>query len=62
MFHYSDLGFGPSNVTVRIYLNGRLAYENIDRTLRDQQFWQVAAVDGATFEVRDLDNIFRGFP
>ena len=45
MHHVIDL---PANVTVRIYLNGRLAYENIDRTLRDQQFWQVAAVDGAT--------------
>jgi hypothetical protein len=62
VFYYSDASFGPSDVTIRVFLGGRLVYEHLDRPLRDQQFWQVAVVDWAELEVRDMDNVFRGFP
>jgi hypothetical protein len=60
--YYSDNGDGPSFVTVRIYIDGRLAFEHLDRSVRDRQFWQVAVIDGETFQVRGVDIITREIP
>ncbi len=62
VFYYDDASFGRSDVTIRVFLGGRLVYEHLDRELRDQQFWHAATVDWGELEVRDVDNVFRGFP
>ena len=63
VFYFSDHGYGPANVTVRIYLDGVERFANTFPGLEDRQFWDVARI---TWPSRDIERISTlhpgGFP
>jgi hypothetical protein len=61
--YYDDRDLGESYATVRIYINGLLRFEKSNRYLeREDTFWYVADIDGATLDVTNVDTIRIGFP
>jgi hypothetical protein len=61
-YYFNAGGFGRSEVTVRVYLGGALAFEALDRVMTDGQFWDVATIDWARVRVVAVDELRRGFP
>ena len=51
VYVWSDHGYGPSTPTVRIYVDGALAYEKVGPPMESQDFWEVGslAFPGGTF-------------
>ena len=43
--YFSARGYGPSYATVRVFINGDLAFEEVGRQLTEQEFWEVAFID-----------------
>jgi hypothetical protein len=62
VFYFSSGGFGRSNATARVYLGGALAFEEVDVSMRDSQFWEVAVIDWARIQVNRVGTLTRGFP
>ncbi len=61
-FYYSDHGFGPSYATVRVYIDGALAYEK-EKLLQDSDtFWHVGNLDWPTARVVPTDTTQYDFP
>ncbi|MCB9788517.1 MAG: choice-of-anchor D domain-containing protein [Deltaproteobacteria bacterium] len=66
--YWSDHGFGCSNATVRIYLDGVLAWEQADVPLGAHDFWQVATLAWPSGEIQPLTgpdggpSILPGYP
>ena len=42
--YWNDHGYGPSFVTVRVYLDGMLAWESEQRKLVDEDLWEVISI------------------
>ena len=62
-FYFSDHGYGPSDVTVRVFLDGSLAFEQTLRGLEDRQFWDVARIEWPSREVERVHRLYpSGFP
>jgi hypothetical protein len=54
--HYAnDLGYGPSDATARVWIDGSLVYEYPDKALHNGQFWSLGTVawPSGTFTVED---------
>ena len=65
VYYYDDHGWGPSYVTVRIYINGTMIEEYADQLLEtDQDFWFVGTIHwtGETAIVTPVDQVTQGFP
>ena len=63
VYYFADNGFGASYATVRIYIEGELAYTVRDKYLeREGAFWNVAAIVWPLKDVIALDTIRQGFP
>jgi hypothetical protein len=59
VYYYSDHNYGLSDVTIRIYLNGVLGFEETFPNLENHQFWDVARI---TWPSRDIERINRLYP
>jgi hypothetical protein len=59
IYYYSDHNYGPSDVTVRIYLDGSERFAVTFPGLENHQFWDVARVQWPT---RDIERIHRLYP
>ena len=46
VYYWTDNDFGPSFATVRIYVDGALAFESAEVGLAPQDFWEVATITG----------------
>lgn len=64
VYYYKDWDKGPSDVTVRIYLGGVLAYESTTTRLDETGvFWDIGRIDWPTTQVEVVDRIYPGgFP
>ncbi len=61
--HYYRQIFGTAYVTVRIYIDAQLVYENINKPLsRTGQFWDVARIHWDTGRVYDYDQVYEAPP
>ncbi len=61
--YYSDHGNGPSNTTVRIWLQAVLVFEYREKFMTNGQFWDVATINwGARPEVQQIDSMRNSFP
>ncbi|QDG51134.1 hypothetical protein FIV42_10420 [Persicimonas caeni] len=65
-YYYSDNTLDQSFATVRIYLQGTLAYEDANKEMpRTGSFWDAAIIDATdptNMQVTPVDNIYAGFP
>ena len=62
-YYYASGTFGPSNVTLRVYGNGTLAFEHANKFMeRDGKFWHIARINGANGRVSAIDQIYDGYP
>ena len=58
VYYYADRGLGESLATVRIFINGVLAREFLNKSLPSQQyFWDVALVSWSTQTVTPVDTV-----
>jgi hypothetical protein len=63
VFYFSDHGFGPSDATVRIYLDGLERFSSTFPNLRNRQFWDVARIAWPTREITRIHTLYpSGFP
>jgi hypothetical protein len=63
VFYYADKGYGSSFATVRVYLNGALAYEKQNKELTTTgQFWDVARINWSSRSVTAIDTVVNDFP
>ena len=61
--HYADdLGYGTSNATLRILIDGSLIYEYADKALQNDQFWYLGTVEWPGGIVTVLDSVSSGIP
>lgn len=61
--YYSSYGYGPSDATLHIFRHAVEAFAIADKELTNGQFWEVAAIDGATLEITEIDRVYEeGFP
>lgn len=56
--YYDDHGFGPADVTVRIFLGGALAFERSRRLNATDEFWEVADITWAGRGITFLDRVW----
>lgn len=56
--YFSDDGLGPTNATVRIYLNGTLQYEGIKLLSATDKVWDVATVEWPSGSITEIGTIF----
>jgi hypothetical protein len=56
--YFDDHGFGPSDVTVRIYIRGQQAYEyrNMRMNLKDE-FWDVASIEVPSYHIQAINQV-----
>ena len=59
VFYYGDHSFGPSNPTVRIFLDGVERFALTFEGLEDRQFWDVARIEWPT---RNIERVHRLYP
>jgi hypothetical protein len=59
---YNDHGYGPSLVTMRVFVFGELVYEYADKELGDDEWWVVGAIDWPSGEVVAIDEIYQDVP
>lgn len=63
VFYFSDHGYGASDATVRVFIDGELIFERTFPGLTDRQFWDVGRLDWSAREVILTDVHFPGgFP
>ncbi len=63
VYYYSDNGFGPSYVTLRIFVGGALAFESRDKFLeREKLFWHAVDIDGQDLSITTIDSVLQDFP
>jgi hypothetical protein len=63
VFYFSDHGFGPSDSTVRIYLDGIERFALTFPNLENRQFWHVANIEWPTREIERIHRLYpSGFP
>lgn len=61
--YYAPNDYGPSYVTVRIYVRGELARSFEDRELAEAfDFWEVAIIDWPSGNIYERDEMYDGFP
>ena len=62
-FYFGDHGYGPSDVTVRIFLDGSLTFEQSLHGLENREFWDVARIEWPSHEVERVNRLYpSGFP
>ena len=52
--YWNDFGYGPAYATVRVYLEGQLAFEAADVLLVDWDMWDVATIDWPSRKVHPV--------
>ena len=62
VYYFQDHGFGPSNATTRIYVNGANVFEDNMILADTGSFWAVATIDGANLVVTPVGALLPGFP
>ncbi len=63
VYYYDDYGFGPSEATVRIYLDGTLAHEVKAEELPElDTFYEAVTIDAANGTVTADDQHYDGYP
>lgn len=55
--YYNDHGYGFSDATVRIYLQGLLVWTGTRRLERTGEFWEVATIDWPSMVVTAIDSV-----
>jgi len=61
--HYADdFGYGTSNATLRIWIDGSLIYEYPDKALLNGQFWYLGTVEWPSGIVTVFDSVSSGIP
>lgn len=65
--YYNDNGRGDTDATLRIYIQGELRHELLNKRLRSKQFWQVGSIqwpggDLLTTDKVVCDHTLPGFP
>lgn len=61
--HYYRQIFGTAYVTIRVYIDAQLVYENINKPLsRTGQFWDVARIHWDSGRVYDYDQVYEAPP
>jgi hypothetical protein len=63
VFYFADHNFGPSDVTVRIFLDGAERFSSTFPGLQNRQFWDVARITWPTREIVRIHTLYpSGFP
>ena len=62
VFYFDDNGFGESDVTVNITLDGVPVFSDTMTGLEHREFWNVASIEWPTREVRRAGTVQHGFP
>ena len=63
VYYYSDVGFGASHATVRVYVSGMLVHESRDKLLMGEgAFWEEGTLDWPSKTFTLVDKIYVGFP
>ncbi|WP_168210964.1 PKD domain-containing protein [Persicimonas caeni] len=63
VYYYDDYGFGPSDATVRVYIDGALAHEVAGERLEGaDMFYEAVTIDAATGSVSVDDKHYDGYP
>lgn len=63
VFYYSDHNYGPSDSTVRIFINGHERFAATFPNLEDRQFWDVARIEWPSAEITRIHRLYpSGFP
>jgi len=60
--YLDDLGFGPSNATVTVLVDGSPVYQYPGKTLLDGQFWDFGSVEWPGGAVTLVDSVTDGVP
>lgn len=61
--HYYKQMFGTAYATVRVYINGALVFEKVNKPMtRGGQFWDVARIHWDSARVYEVDNILEAAP
>jgi hypothetical protein len=63
VFYYSDHNYGPSDATVRIFVDGGGPHSVTFSGFEDRQFWDVATIEWPSGEVTATNRLYpHGFP
>lgn len=60
--YWSDHGYGPSYVTVRIFRSGIESFTIEDKFMSHHEFWDVARLDGRTLNATAIDIVYPDYP
>lgn len=58
---YSNIGGGPTTATIRVYLSGTLAYEQVRSLTQADQVWRVGTIDwsNGSGSVNEINTVFQ---
>ncbi len=61
--HYYRQFFGTAYVTVRVYVDGRLVFEELNRPMqRGGEFWDVARIHWDSGQIQLVDELYPAAP